>query len=120
MAPGSYLLEVCVVDAMEPEIVSGMVLTLNGRPLATDVEPGNRYSKLVRADITVDETDVELVWEFAFRFPKLVSPAERGSDDQRRLAIRVASLCVKLQDQLAPWLERRKPVPWWAIWKRVS
>jgi hypothetical protein len=105
---------------MEPEIVAGMALTLNGRSLAMDVEPGNRYPKLVKANITVDESDVELVWEFAFRFPKLVSPAERGSDDQRHLAIRVASLCVKLQDQSARWLQRGDPIPWWAIWKRVS
>ena len=120
MATGIYRLEVCVVDAMEPEILSGMVLTLNGRPLSVEVDPGNRYSKLVKADITVGESDVEFVWEFAFRFPKLVSPAEHGSDDQRRLAIRVASLCVKLQDQSAPWQHIRKPTPWWAIWKRVS
>lgn len=120
MATGIYRLEVCVVDAMEPEILSGMVLTLNGRPLSIEVDPGNRYSKLVKADITVGESDVEFVWEFAFRFPKLVSPAEHGSDDQRRLAIRVASLCVKLQDQSAPWQHIRKPTPWWAIWKRVS
>jgi hypothetical protein len=120
MAPGCYRLELFVVDAMEPEIVAGMALTLNGRSLAMDVEPGNRYPKLVKANITVDESDVELVWEFAFRFPKLVSPAERGSDDQRHLAIRVASLCVKLQDQSARWLQRGDPIPWWAIWKRVS
>ena len=117
MAPGSYRLELCVVDAMEPEIVSGMTVTLNGRPVAIGVNSGNRYAKLVKAQITVGENDREPVWEFAFRFPKLVSPAEHGSDDERQLAIRLASLCVRVQDQSAPWLQKSRTGPWWAFWK---
>ena len=117
MAPGSYRLELCVVDAMEPEIVSGMTMTLNGRPIALGVDSGDRYAKLVKAQIAVGENDREPVWEFALRFPKLVSPAEHGSDDERRLAIRLASLSVRVQDQSAPWLQKAKTGPWWAFWK---
>jgi hypothetical protein len=120
MAPGSYRLELCVVDAMEPEIVSGMTLTLNGRPVAIRVDSGSRYAKLVKAQIAVGDNDREPVWEFAFRFPKLVSPAEHGSDDERHLAIRLASLCVRVQDPSAPWLQNAKTGPWWAFWKRAK
>lgn len=120
LAPGSYRLELCVVDAMEPEIVSGMTMTLNGRPIALRIDSGNRYAKLVKAQIAIGEGDQDPVWEFAFCFPKLVSPAEHGSDDERHLAIRLASLCVRVQDQSAPWRRQAKTGPWWAFWKRAQ
>lgn len=118
LPPGHYRLELCAVDAMEPEILFGMSMSLNDVPIAIAVPDDNRYPKLVQADFTVAETDVAPVWQFAFTFSKLVSPAERGSDDQRHLAIRLASLCLRVADETAPWSKTSPPIPWWAIWKR--
>ncbi|MBE2260712.1 MAG: hypothetical protein IAE88_17780 [Rhodobacteraceae bacterium] len=80
-----------VVDAMEPEILAGMEVSLNGRRLDAGIE-GTGYPTVVRSSFAVTDGDRQPVWEFRFSFPGTVSPAERGSDDQRHLAVRIRSL----------------------------
>lgn len=86
-----------VVDAMEPEILAGMAVTLNGMPLETTVE-GAEYPTVVYSDFALVDSARLPVWEFRFSFPGVVSPAELGSDDHRHLAIRVRSLKLRVSE----------------------
>jgi hypothetical protein len=89
---GEYELQLDVVDAMEPDILFGMEVLFNGAPVT--VEAGwEGYPALVQGRFRADSG--ESVWEFRFKFPRLVSPSERGSDDHRRLAVRMRSLRLK-------------------------
>jgi hypothetical protein len=95
LGPGRYEFQLKVVDAMTPAILSGMQVTLNGKPITVDVtRPG--YPTLVVGQFEADEVDAEANWTFELRFPSLKSPAELGTDagDRRLLAIRARSLRV--------------------------
>lgn len=108
LAPGRYRLELCVVDAMDPGILNGMTVARNGVPMDLSIPTHKDYPRLISAEFGVDEGDQSAKWEFSFRFSRLVSPADRGSDDQRKLAIRVASLRLQLRDDAAPWASAPK------------
>lgn len=107
--PGEYTLELNVVDAMSPEILAGMKLQLNGKPLklswpgkiASGMMPlakllrmKTHYPVQVTAPMHVAETDQNIGLTLSFVFPKTISPADHGSDDFRKLAIRVRSVRV--------------------------
>ncbi len=115
---GHYRLQLCIVDAMEPEILAGMSLAFNDIPLTIGIPNDDHYPTMLQADFSVVATDMAPVWRFVLGFSKVVSPAERGSDDQRHLAIRVASLSLRVLDDSAPWSRTSRPIPWWAFWKR--
>jgi len=94
---GHYEVEFNVVDAMAPEILLGMEVFLNGKSLILS-DDWEGYPALIRARFFAEKTDDRSMWEFQFNFPKLISPAENGSDDERKLAIRVGSLKLTLID----------------------
>ncbi len=118
LAPGRYRLQLCVVDVMDPEILRGMKVAFNGTPIALSIPADKAYPKLIDAEFTVDETDLAPRWEFALQFPRLVSPADSGSEDQRKLAVRLASLRLCQHDETAPWAKKEKPSFRWAFGKK--
>lgn len=92
---GRYEFYLDIVDAMEPEIIAGMEISLNGTGLQTAMD-GEGYPVIVSSEFTVENAAQHPVWEFQFKFPKLISPAQHGSDDNRHLAIRVRSLKLRV------------------------
>jgi hypothetical protein len=91
MGPGRYEVNLDVVDAMDPEILADMQVTLCGIPLTLERE-GKSYPIILKGVAVVGDVGVEGDWDLDFRFPSLVSPAQRGSTDNRQLAIRLRSL----------------------------
>lgn len=95
LLPGDYKLQIDVVDAMEPEILAGMEVAVNGMVLEL-THQGRGYPARAYARFSVDEAESRTLWEIRFKFPKLVCPAQHGSSDQRLLAVRVQSLRLTL------------------------
>ena len=91
---GTYELQLDVADAMEPGIVNDMEVSLNGTPLKLGKDCKS-YPAVVIAQFSTDAISAAPVWEFTFKFAKLMSPSERGSDDSRSLAIRLRTLKLK-------------------------
>jgi len=92
---GRYEFYLDVVDAMDPGIIAGTSVFLNGSPFPTAVD-GEGYQVIVLGEFSVDAAAQHPVWEFRFEFPKLMSPLLRGSNDKRTLAIRVRSLKLRV------------------------
>jgi len=99
MPGGHYEVRFDIAEAMAPEILLGMEVSLNGRPLRLS-DDWLGYPALVSAQFAIGDTPEQPVWEFQFKFPELISPSEVGIDDQdkRKLAIRLRSLELKLID----------------------
>lgn len=91
MGPGRYELNLEVVGAMDPEIVAGMQVTLCGVPLALTRE-GRKYPAVLKGVVTLEQDTAPGDWSVGFEFPKLLSPAQRGSTDRRELAIRLRTV----------------------------
>ena len=91
LGAGSYEVQLTVVDAMEPEILSGMEVLLNGTMIGISVDLQG-YPTVVQTRFTTQNIADSPTWEFQFKFQKLVSPAQNGSEDRRILAIRLRSL----------------------------
>lgn len=103
LEPGDYLLQLTVVDAMSPELLSGMTIQFNEQPV-TVTQPRlgkkiaglfgrkKRYPARVEARIRLSAEQQKDTNELTLVFPRMISPAERGADDQRRLAVRVRSV----------------------------
>ena len=89
---GKYRLMLDIVDALDPEIVAGMELSLNGLPLPFSAEEYHGGQAFIDVEFSTGELGDAAVWEVRFVFPKLVSPSEQGQDDERKLAIRLKSL----------------------------
>jgi hypothetical protein len=92
---GRYELYLDVIDAMEPEILTGTVLSLNGSELQVTAE-GPGYPVMLYSEFTVEDISQHPLWEFQLKFPHVISPAQHGSDDERDLAIRVRSLKLRM------------------------
>jgi len=91
LGSGTYKGQLDVTDSMAKDIFRGMGFFFNGRPLECSAS-WDTYPALVSFLITTTKIDDLPIWEFQFKFPKLISPADHGSDDRRNLAIKVRSL----------------------------
>jgi hypothetical protein len=91
---GQFELELEAADAMEPEILADMQVSLNGTPLEISND-WDSYPAVIAARFAVDEAAAQDDWVFQFKFSKLVSPSQHGSEDTRNLAIRLSTLTVK-------------------------
>ncbi len=104
MQAGQYRLEIAVVDAMAPDILYGMVVSLEGQPLKLRSSDGKlgpwggllrwwnkkqKYPVLLSAQVHIGPGEAGRALRLDFRFPRTISPATRGSDDMRELAVRV-------------------------------
>jgi hypothetical protein len=88
---GTYKGQIDVADSMAKDILRDMELFLNGRPLKFSKD-WDTYPALVLFVIATTKLEDFPNWEFQFRFPKLICPADHGSDDRRNLAIKVRSV----------------------------
>ncbi|MBL8525660.1 MAG: hypothetical protein JNN20_18420 [Betaproteobacteria bacterium] len=88
---GEYGVTIDIVDAKAVDILNGMQLSINGMPLVVTFD-GEGVVAIVRSRFSSEQVPPGSEWEFQFRFPRLISPVEHGSDDSRVLAVRVRSI----------------------------
>jgi len=110
LSPACYELQIEVVDAIAPDILNGMQLSVDGAPVAVEMKslnsPTGPLSFLKRAQVThyrrvplfpvlvsgqirIEPDAKRRRLEVEMRFPRSLSPASRGSADVRDLTIRV-------------------------------
>lgn len=92
---GDYTIELDVVDAMDTDIVCDMLIEALGQSLTVQVDRPlleDAYPLTCKTKIRIAESITSESWSLGLRFPRLVSPADSGSDDQRKLAIRLRTL----------------------------
>ena len=95
LAPGAYALELSLADAIAPDIVYGLQIEAFGTDVPFEFSHAatrESFPLVCRAQIDVPPDAGSEPWSLGFKFPRTVSPAENGSDDQRQLAIRLSSL----------------------------
>lgn len=90
---GEYEARFEVVDAIDKRILSGTIITLNGAPLQVLRKGRGVTGTLIVKFSTIDYPNCKIL-EFELKFPKLISPAQHGSNDSRMLSIRVKSMQV--------------------------
>lgn len=88
---GEYGVTIDIVDAKAMDILNGMQVSINGMPLVLTFN-GEGVVASVRSRFSSEQVPPGREWEFQFRFPRLISPVEHGSDDSRVLAVRVRSI----------------------------
>ncbi|MEQ1740190.1 MAG: hypothetical protein ABL884_09800 [Methyloglobulus sp.] len=98
-----YKIEIEVVDAMAPQILKGTKFSLNGIPL-NFVDPSplsllrrligkrKKYPVILTAHVDVSQSQCNAGLNLEFEFPSVISPASRGSDDNRHLALRLRTV----------------------------
>ena len=106
---GHYKLELEIVDAIEPEILREMNLSLNGKLLVLKGRNGligpwapfvglyrkrQKYPLLLRSEIHITDAEVGADLYLEFGFPKTISAVERGAQDARDLAIRLKMVTI--------------------------
>lgn len=92
---GSYVLELLLADAIEPDIAYGLRIEAFGTDVPFEFSHAvtrDAFPVTCRANIELPAKAAESPWPLVFKFPRTVSPADRGSDDQRRLAVRMSSI----------------------------
>lgn len=91
LVQGQYDINLDVVDTIEPDVLAGMEMLINGYsvPLSFD---WSQFPVPITARFSSEQAKAE--WELSFRFPRAVSPAEQNpaSQDHRKLAVRVQSI----------------------------
>lgn len=106
LTPGIYRLELTLVDGMEYSIVKNMIVRFNGTVLETKLQgrttgffaKRHHYPLVLSATIEIPAHQEHHTDSIQLEFHKLISPSERGSDDQRMLAVRIRSLCMLRED----------------------
>lgn len=93
LAAGTYRLEIDVVDAIAADILSGMDVHMNGAAIEISHDCDG-YPALSRGDFSVNNESHNEPLMISLIFPRLVSPADFGSDDTRQLAIRIGRVMV--------------------------
>lgn len=99
LGAGQFAVEFDVADAIEPDILRGTRIKLNGKVLeiAHDWE---KFPACLRSQFTTEQIGEAAIWTFQFDFPKVVSPSERGEKDVRQLAIRLRSIRLAALEKL--------------------
>ena len=96
LGQGRFELTFDIVHALDSRIVKNMQILLNDAPLKLKhqfgILPFKRFPCQVRAQIDTTGSAQQTPWQLRLRFPKTVSPAEKGSDDLRQLTIRLRAI----------------------------
>ena len=101
--PGRYQIELEVVDAMTPEILKGTKFSLNSTPLNfVDTRPlplllrligkKKKYPIILTTCVDIGLAQCNAGLGLEFQFPSVISPASRGSQDMRHLALRLKTV----------------------------
>jgi hypothetical protein len=87
LVPGPYRLELEIVDAMAPDILSEAQVEVQGRtyPLDGDFD----FPATLGANVMVDGALAQQKLQVSLRVSRTASPADNGSDDRRQLGLRV-------------------------------
>jgi len=93
LGQGTYEGQLDITDSMDAEILRCTEIFFNGTPLQPSKD-WNNYPALVSFLFSVGDIENSPIWEFQLKFPKLISPAQHGSDDRRNLAIKLRSMKV--------------------------
>lgn len=93
LIPGQYDINLDIVDAIEPEVLAGMDMLINGNPVPLSFD-WSQFPTPVTARLSSEQIEPRAEWELSFRFPKTIAPAEQNpaNQDQRKLAVRVQSI----------------------------
>ncbi|HXS52291.1 MAG TPA: hypothetical protein VN782_07160 [Usitatibacter sp.] len=97
LPPFVYDLALDIVDAMDPAIVPNLRLALNGHPIEP-VVVHEGYAAPAVTRFNAADIPPSTIWELQLGFPSVVSPAEHGSEDRRKLAIRLRSVTLTIRD----------------------
>ncbi len=107
LSRGSYRMEIDVVDAMDIEILRGMKIAVDGKSVAWKSDdallgPWASFAKAFKKKLHYPQKLTALVrigkdqegkdLPLTLTFPKTLSPAAKGSDDMRDLAVRVRQI----------------------------
>lgn len=95
---GSYDMELCLADAIAPDIVYGLRIEAFGTDVPFEFSHAatrEAFPIVCRAKLEVPPVAAVAPWTLGLHFPRTVSPSESGSPDQRQLAIRVSGLQLK-------------------------
>lgn len=95
MRTGDYALELEIVDAMDIDIAKGIVIEIQDKKIPVNMSyPAgtDKFPVLCHAKLNLSHAVAKHPWAIGLRFPRLLSPADRGSEDARLLAVRVRSL----------------------------
>ena len=96
---GRFELIFDIVHALDSRIVKNMQILLNDAPLKLKhkfgILPFKRFPCQVRTQIDTSSNAQQTPWTLRFRFPHTISPAEKGNDDHRQLAMRLRAVRVR-------------------------
>jgi hypothetical protein len=95
LTSGQYDINLNIVDTIEPDVMAGMELLINGCPVPLNFD-WSQFPAPITARFSSEQIKPQAEWELGFRFPKTVSPAEQSpaNQDHRKLAVRVQSIVV--------------------------
>jgi hypothetical protein len=93
LASGQYDINLNIVDTIEPDVLAGMELLINGSPVPLSFD-WSQFPAPITARFSSEQIKPQAEWELGFRFSKTVAPAEQSSanQDHRKLAVRVQSI----------------------------
>jgi hypothetical protein len=106
---GRYQIIIEIVDAIAPEILQKTLVSINEQPLRlVNTNPlswlmrligmKKKYPVTLIGRVDLPQGDIRPVLEF--KFPKVISPSSRGSQDMRSLALRIKTVELKLLKKL--------------------
>lgn len=96
--PGVYEVEYLVVDAMSPEVLNELSVQVLDQVVPLKIErplTGHPFPVKAKGKISLGEPIQSKPWELALNFALTISPAESGSDDARRLSVRVQHVLLR-------------------------
>lgn len=99
---GKYTLEIDVVDAMSRAILEGMTIAVNGTPVPTRTPMDEGFPTIVQGQFDAQQIAAAPTWKISLGFKEVMSPAQRGEGDDRKLAVRVKTVTLILDEPAVP------------------
>ena len=99
MLPGTYSIQLDLLDAISPEVTQGIKLALNGRELPIDGDALAAPGLVICAGAASASDGDD--WILTMSVPFTRTPRELGIEDDRPLGVRVSSIAFTLLDPLA-------------------
>ena len=93
---GRYRIILDIADAIDPEIINGLELSVNGMQTPLKIKEYYGGPEYFEAEFSTSEIQKANIWDIQFKFSKLMSPTQQDPDDHRLIAIRLKSLSLNL------------------------
>jgi hypothetical protein len=98
LQPGSYMLEMDVIDAIAPDILEAAQIEVEGRNHALEIEylgdGQGAFPAVCTANLRVADNGNDLPVRLTIRLPRTASASLRDAEDHRQLGVRVQELRV--------------------------